>query len=187
MEKGSKNLLVDRGIALHKLIRLATLGTAGDGYLNFMGNEFGHPEWIDFPREGNGWSFDHARRLWSLADDPSLRYGCLREFDKEMIGLAKREGILSDRPELLRADEEKKILIFRRKNLIFAMNFNPVDSFADYGFQTSPGKYVKVLDSDDERFDGFSRLAADSEHFTIDGVLSVYLPSRCALVLKYEE
>ena len=187
MEKGSKNLLVDRGIALHKLIRLVTLGTAGDGYLNFMGNEFGHPEWIDFPREGNGWSFEHARRLWSLADNPFLRYGCLREFDKAMISLAKREGILSSKPELLRADEEKKILIFKRENLIFAMNFNPVDSFANYGFQTSPGKYVKVLDSDDERFNGFSRLAADSEHFTIDGVLSVYLPSRCALVLRYEE
>ena len=187
MEKGSKNLLVDRGIALHKLIRLVTLGTAGDGYLNFMGNEFGHPEWIDFPREGNGWSFDHARRLWSLADNPFLRYGCLREFDKAMISLAKREGILSSKPELIRADEEKKILIFKRENLIFAMNFNPVDSFANYGFQTSPGKYVKVLDSDDERFNGFSRLAADSEHFTIDGVLSVYLPSRCALVLRYEE
>ena len=104
-----------------------------------------------------------------------------------MICLAKKYSILSSPPELLRADEEKKILIFKRKNLIFAMNFNPVDSYADYGFQASPGKYVKVLDSDDERFNGFSRLAADSEHFTIDGVLSVYLPSRCALVLKYED
>ena len=184
MNKDSENLLVDRGIALHKLIRLATLGTAGDGYLNFMGNEFGHPEWIDFPREGNDWSFDHARRLWSLADNGFLRYGCLREFDREMIGLVKRNNILSSRPELLRADEEKKILIFKRKNLIFALNFNPSGSFADYGFQAPPGKYVKVLDSDEGKFDGFSRLGADSEHFTINGELRLYLPSRCALVLK---
>ena len=187
MNKDSQNAVVDRGVALHKLIRLATLGTAGDGYLNFMGNEFGHPEWIDFPREGNGWSFDHARRLWSLADNGSLRYGCLREFDKAMIGLAKRYKILSGRPELIRSDEEKKILIFGRENLIFALNFNPVASFADYGFEVAPGKYVKVLDSDDERFNGFSRLAADSDHLTIDGVLRLYLPSRCALVLEKED
>ena len=152
-----------------------------------MGNEFGHPEWIDLPREGNGWSFDHARRLWSLADNGSLRYGCLREFDKAMIGLAKRYKILSGRPELIRSDEEKKILIFGRENLIFALNFNPVASFADYGFEVAPGKYVKVLDSDDERFNGFSRLAADSDHLTIDGVLRLYLPSRCALVLEKED
>ena len=183
MNKESKNALVDRGIALHKLIRLATLGTAGDGYLNFMGNEFGHPEWIDFPREGNNWSFDHARRLWSLADNGFLRYRCLQDFDKAIIHLAKKYGILTGKPELLRADEEKKILIFKRKNLIFALNFNPVGSFADYGFQAPPGKYVKVLDSDAGEFDGFSRMDDDGEHFTVDGELKLYLPSRCALVL----
>ena len=183
MNKESKNALVDRGIALHKLIRLATLGTAGDGYLNFMGNEFGHPEWIDFPREGNNWSFDHARRLWSLADKGFLRYRCLQDFDKAIIHLAKKYGILTGKPELLRADEEKKILIFKRKNLIFALNFNPVGSFADYGFQAPPGKYVKVLDSDAGEFDGFSRMDDDGEHFTVDGELKLYLPSRCALVL----
>ena len=187
MSRDSKNLLVDRGIALHKIIRLATLATAGDGYLNFMGNEFGHPEWIDFPREGNGWSFDHARRLWSLADNGLLRYGCLREFDKAMVSLARRHRVFSSRPELLVADEEKKILIFGRENLIFALNFNPVGSFADYGFQAPPGKYLKVLDSDEERFDGFSRLSGDSGHFTIDGMLRLYLPSRCALVLEKDD
>ena len=183
MNKDSKNLLVDRGIALHKLIRLATVGTAGDGYLNFMGNEFGHPEWIDFPRAGNGWSFEHARRLWSLADNGFLRYGCLQAFDAEMIHLVKRYGILGSRPFLLRADEEKKILIFGRKNLIFALNFNPVDSFTNYGFEAPAGKYVKVLDSDAAEFDGFSRMESDGEHFTVDGELRLYLPSRCALVL----
>ena len=183
MNKDSKNLLVDRGIALHKLIRLATVGTAGDGYLNFMGNEFGHPEWIDFPRAGNGWSFEHARRLWSLADNGFLRYGCLQAFDAEMIHLVKRYGILGSRPFLLRADEEKKILIFGRKNLIFALNFNPVDSFTNYGFEAPAGKYVKVLDSDAAEFDGFSRMDNDGEHFTVDGQLRLYLPSRCAVVL----
>ena len=187
MNKDSENPVVDRGIALHKLIRLATLGTAGDGYLNFMGNEFGHPEWIDFPREGNGWSFDKARRLWSLSDNGFLRYGSLREFDKAMIGLVKRSGALSSAPFLLRADEEKKILIFGRKNLIFALNFNPVESFADYGFQAPEGGYVTALDSDDGRFGGFSRLGGRETHFTVDGILKLYLPSRCALVLTKEK
>ncbi len=122
-----------------------------------------------------------------MSDNDSLRYGCLREFDKAMIGLARKYGILSSKPELLRADEEKKILIFKRKNLIFAVSFNPVESFADYGFEAPGGKYVKVLDSDEERFDGFSRLAADSIHFTVDGLLRLYLPSRCALVLRKED
>ncbi len=187
MNMESQNPVVDRGIALHKLIRLATLGTAGNGYLNFMGNEFGHPEWIDFPREGNNWSFDHARRLWSLADNGFLRYPRLQAFDRAMIHLVKRYGVLSEKPVLLRADEEKKILIFGRKNLIFALNFNPVGSYADYGFPAPPGKYVKVLDSDAEEFNGFSRLEGDGNHFTVDGTLSLYLPSRCALVLKKED
>ena len=113
MNKGSQNDLVDRGIALHKLIRLVTAGTAGDGYLNFMGNEFGHPEWIDFPREGNGWSFKYARRQWSLADNGLLRYGDLERFDREMVHLLRQEGVLFHRPELLVADEQKKILIFK--------------------------------------------------------------------------
>jgi 1,4-alpha-glucan branching enzyme len=183
MNMESSNPVVDRGMALIKLIRLVTIGTAGDGYLNFMGNEFGHPEWIDFPREGNGWSYAYARRQWSLADADYLRYHCLQDFDREMIHLIKRYGALAAAPELLRADEEKKILIFKRKSLIFALNFNPVDSFADYAFPAPDGDYVKVLDSDEKRFNGFSRLDDDGEHFTVDGNLILYLPSRCALVL----
>lgn len=184
MNKDSANMVVDRGIALHKLIRLATLATAGDGYLNFMGNEFGHPEWIDFPREGNGWSYEHARRQWSLAEPDYLRYRYLQNFDAAMVHLAKREGIYTHRPELLRADEEKKILIFIRKNCIFALNFNPTGSYSDYGFPAPSGEYVKVLDSDDRKFDGFSRLEEDGHHGTQEGILRLYLPSRCALVLK---
>ena len=134
MNKDSTSDIIDRGIALHKMIRLVTMATAGDGYLNFMGNEFGHPEWIDFPREGNGWSYKYARRQWSLAEPDYLRYKYLLNFDNAMIRLGKSEGILEDRPELLVQDEEKKILVFKRINCIFAFNFNPCLSFSDYGF-----------------------------------------------------
>jgi len=185
MDRGSKNLVVDRGIALHKMIRLVTLATAGNGYLNFMGNEFGHPEWIDFPREGNGWSYAHARRLWSISDSDALRFKLLRNFDEAMISYARKDGFLREAPELLRADEEKKVLIFRRKDSIFAFNFNPASSFEDYGFGAPVGKYKKVFDSDAPGFDGFGRLSQDSEHITdSDGNLKLYLPCRCALVLK---
>jgi len=195
MRKDSGNGLVDRGVALHKLIRLVTAATAGDGYLTFMGNEFGHPEWIDFPREGNGWSFKYARRQWSLAENEDLRYGSLRDFDAAMVRLIRKEQLLFARPELLVADEEKKILIFMRKNCIFALNFSATGSFADYGFTAPAGEYVNVLDSDEDRFGGFSRLV-DGEHHTaipercpngnqyFDHTLRLYLPARCAVVLK---
>ncbi len=195
MNKGSQNDLVDRGIALHKLIRLVTAGTAGDGYLNFMGNEFGHPEWIDFPREGNGWSFKYARRQWSLADNDQLRYGCLRDFDRAMVHLIREEDLLAERPVILVADEQKKILIFKRKSCIFALNFSPTGSFADYGFSVPAGTYMNVLDSDQPRFNGFGRLNEGEQHVSVpercpngnqafDHTLSVYLPARTAMVLK---
>ncbi len=195
MRKDQQNPLVDRGIALHKLIRLVTAATCGGGYLDFMGNEFGHPEWIDFPREGNGWSFKHARRLWSIADDPSLRYHGLEEFDKVMVHFLKKEKLLRSAPELLVADEEKKILIFKRENCIFALNFNPQGSFFDYGFSAPEGEFEKVFDSDEFRFGGFGRLAQAETHVSapqrspngnqsFDHTLYLYLPSRCAIVLK---
>ena len=135
MNMDSKNLVVDRGIALHKMIRLVTLATAGDGYLTFMGNEFGHPEWIDFPREGNGWSYKYARRQWSLCKPDYLRYKYLMNFDSDMIHLFREENLLDSKPELIVADEEKKVLIFRRKNFIFAFDFNPSESFFGYAFE----------------------------------------------------
>ena len=184
MNKGTQNLTVDRGVALHKLIRLVTAATAGDGYLNFMGNEFGHPEWIDFPREGNGWSYKYARRQWSLPDNPDLRYGALREFDEAMVHLIRKERVLFERPELLVQDEEKKILIFRRKNCIFALNFSPSLSVSDYGFRAPDGEWAQVLDTDQVRFDGFGRLGEGERHVSVDGQLYLYLPARCALVLK---
>ena len=195
MRKDSGNLTVDRGVALHKMIRLVTAATAGDGYLNFMGNEFGHPEWIDFPREGNGWSFAHARRMWSLSDAGELRYGCLRQFDEEMVHLIRSEHILQAKPELLVADEEKKILIFKRRNCIFALNFSPSGSFADYGFAAPAGEWVNALDTDEARFNGFSRIVSGEHHLTLPerspngdqrygDTLKLYLPARTALVLK---
>jgi 1,4-alpha-glucan branching enzyme len=191
----SSNPIVDRGIALHKMIRLLTLATAGNGYLNFMGNEFGHPEWIDFPREGNGWSYQHARRQWSLADPDYLRYRYLRNFDREMIHLVRKTSLLVAVPGLLVADEEKKILIFSRNNCIFAFNFNPVASFTDYGFAAPAGKYKITLDTDQREFNGFERVKRGEEHFTVhvkspngpqnlEDTLYLYLPSRCALVLE---
>jgi len=195
MNKDSQSDIVDRGVALHKMIRLVTMATCGNGYLTFMGNEFGHPEWIDFPREGNGWSYKHARRQWSLAEPDYLRYRYLRNFDKAMISLAHHEGILDERPELFVQDEEKKILIFKRKNCIFALNFNPTVSFTDYGFAVPAGKYEVVLNTDENEFDGFSRLKTGEVHFSAsvrsengngkyDESLSLYLPCRCALVLR---
>ncbi|MBR6345981.1 MAG: alpha amylase C-terminal domain-containing protein [Bacteroidales bacterium] len=195
MNKDSSNSIVDRGVALHKMIRLVTAATAGDGYLNFMGNEFGHPEWIDFPREGNGWSFAHARRQWSLADPEYLRYRYLRNFDVSMVHLLKRERTLFSKPRLLVLDEQKKVLIFQRGNCIFAFNFSPAGSFADYGFAAPAGKWETVLSSDDPVFDGFARVSVGEEHLTVPekspngdqslgDTLYLYLPARTVQVLK---
>lgn len=195
MHKGSDNPVVDRGVALHKMIRLVTAATSGDGYLTFMGNEFGHPEWIDFPREGNGWSHAHARRQWSLAERDDLRYGCLRAFDSAMVHLLRKEKVLGGKPELLVQDEQKKILIFKRKNCIFAFNFCADGSFPDYGFSAPAGEYESVLNTDEPEFDGFARLSTGTRHFSVhekspngnaayEDTLYLYLPARCAIVLK---
>ena len=183
MNMDSKNLVVDRGIALHKMIRLVTLATAGDGYLTFMGNEFGHPEWIDFPREGNGWSYKYARRQWPLCKPDYLRYKYLMNFDSDMIHLFREENLLDSKPELIVADEEKKVLIFRRKNFIFAFDFNPSESFFGYAFDAPAGEWKLELDSDEKRYDGFERLKEGELHKS-DGKLTAYLTSRCALVFR---
>ena len=188
MEKSYQSPVVDRGMALHKMIRLVTAATAGGGYLNFMGNEFGHPEWIDFPREGNGWSYKYARRQWHLVDDCNLKYCFLWEFDRDMIHLISSERILSEPVVSLCCDEGKKILAFQRGNCIFALNFNVKESFGDYWLDAAPGSYRIVLDSDSPRYGGFGRNNPEVEHFTFpkDGKdrVSLYLPCRSALVLK---
>ncbi len=183
----SDNLVVDRGIALHKMIRLITIATAGDGYLNFMGNEFGHPEWIDFPRQGNNWSYFYARRQWSLSENESLRYNLLLRFDKAVITLFAKGKILMDRLFHIFTDEEKKVLIFARGSFIFAFNFNPLLSIADFSFKAPAGRYRVVLDSDSKAFNGFGRNDDSVIHYTNNKVggdfLSLYLPSRSSIVL----
>lgn len=182
-----RNVTVDRGMALHKMIRLLTVSTAGDGYLNFIGNEWGHPEWIDFPREGNNWSYEHARRLWHLLYDSDLRYHFLNDFDRDMVKMVKREHLFASLPEPLVRDNEKQILVFRRGRVLFAFNFSPVHSCPDYSFGTGTGKYKVVLDTDAVLYDGFGRIDRGVEHFTSwDGAenrLSLYLPARSAQVL----
>lgn len=183
---------VDRGIALHKLIRLITIATAGGGYLNFMGNEFGHPEWIDFPREGNGWSYAFARRQWNLVDDPALKYRRLAAFDRDMLALVKRSQLLrAAAPQLLHEHNEDKVIAFQRGRLVFAFNFHPDRSPFGYRIAAPPGKFRMVLDSDAPAYSGFGRLTPGQEHFTLpEGgrhVLSLYLPTRSALVLQHLE
>ena len=184
MSKTTPSLTIDRAVALHKMIRLVTLATCGGGYLNFMGNEFGHPEWIDFPREGNGWSYKYARRQWSLADRDDLRYAGLEAFDARMISYVKKERVLDSRPVQLYVDESAKILIFRRGNSIFALNFNPCGSYSGYSFPAPDGEYEMAFNSDEAEFGGFARLQPGETHMTVDGRLSLYLPSRVAVVLR---
>ncbi|MCQ2186319.1 MAG: alpha amylase C-terminal domain-containing protein [Bacteroidales bacterium] len=184
MNTESQSIAIDRGIALHKMIRLLTIATAGNGYLTFMGNEFGHPEWIDFPREGNGWSYKYARRQWSLVDSPFLRYQHLNNWDARMIDLFRKEEILSDAPVKLWDKEDDHVMVIERKGYVFAFNFHPTESFVGYGFPVEEGEYVNVLDSDAKEFGGFSRVDDSVVHRTVDGQLKLYIPSRTVTVLK---
>jgi 1,4-alpha-glucan branching enzyme len=195
MSLNAQNLTTDRGVSLHKLARLATLATAGHGYLNFMGNEFGHPEWIDFPREGNNFSYRHARRQWHLRDDPALYFHCLAEFDRELLAIVRAHDILdADRPRKLLVAEPEKVLAFQRGDLVFLFNFHARNSLSDYAVLVPPGRYAGVLNSDERRFGGQGRIAADQE-YPIDTemrgnervqIVRVYLPCRTALVLQRE-
>lgn len=191
MDTHSQNIVIDRGMALHKMIRLVTITTGGNAYLNFMGNEFGHPEWIDFPREGNGWSYAHARRQWSLADDRTLRYRYLGEFDRAMLSLVKRNRILSDGyPYNLQMDTEHKTIVFSHRDLVFVFNWHPSTSQADYPIRVrDAGKYRLILSTDEKRFGGQGREDAQTEHFTYstpDGCnyMQIYNICRTANVFK---
>ena len=178
------NLRVERGMALHKMIRLVPLATAGHGYLNFMGNEFGHPEWIDFPREGNHWSYHYARRQWNLRDDPNLRYRFLAEFDKAMMGLCRDYKLIeTPGPHFLHEHVADQVLAFERAGLVFIFNFSPSKSFTDYPIPVPPGKYQLLVDSDAAEFGGFGRLAPWGEYGGTTGSILTYLPSRTVLVL----
>ena len=190
MSKGTQSAVIDRGIALHKMIRLVTASLAGEGYLNFMGNEFGHPEWIDFPREGNGWSYHYCRRQWSLADNKELRYGGLEAFDKAMLALLKKERIMTKKAVNRWLHQDDKVLIFSKGKTVFAFNFHPEKSFDGYFVPTGEvGQYKAVLSTDDAAFGGFGRI--DTEYvYTAekapDGRIGFkcYLPSRTAAAFK---
>ena len=178
------DLQVDRGIALLKLITLSTFALADGGFLNFMGNEFGHPEWIDFPREGNGWSYHYARRQWSLAENADLKYHFLLDFHQAVLSLLSKFQVLDCLPNVLVRDEGNQILAFERNGQIFIFNFNPEKSFSDFTIYCKSDKYKIILNSDDVQFGGFGRVDDTLEYFSIDGVLKAYLPARTALVFS---
>jgi len=189
MQQDCHNPVIDRAIALHKMIRLFTLAGGGEAYLNFMGNEFGHPEWIDFPREGNGWSFHYCRRQWSLRDNELLKYRWLGDFDRDVVALTKRHRMFSQRMGDLRLLREKdQVIAFSRKGLLFAFNFNPTESFTQVRIPVlAEADYTLELSSDAKQYGG-QDLVADMVYETkiVKGetVLELYLPARTAVVLK---
>jgi len=194
MAKNVESLIIDRGIALHKMIRLVTLGTATGGYLNFMGNEFGHPEWIDFPREGNNWSYKYARRQWNLVDDKLLKFHYLNDFDKAMINLFKKHDLLPVIPYQLHANEQDQILAFHKDRYIFIFNFNPSVSFEGYGINVPKGKYKIIMTTDDKEFGGFERV--DTSYIYYSEVIpfsnevhqiKLYIPARIGMVLERQK
>lgn len=193
---GNSTFMVERGIALHKMIRLITCSTINGGYLNFMGNEFGHPEWIDFPREGNGWSYKYARRQWSLVDNKDLYFSNLNAFDKAMIHLLGGiEGFENIPLETICNNEGDKIIAYRRGDYLFVFNWHSQQSYSDYGLLAPQGKYKVVLNTDAIEFAGHGLNDDSVEHFTQPdplyqqydkGWLKLYLPARSAVVLKRE-
>jgi 1,4-alpha-glucan branching enzyme len=192
MSNDRQSVVVDRGIALHKMIRLITFSLAGEGYLNFLGNEFGHPEWVDFPREGNNYSYHYCRRQWSLADNPLLRYGGLQAFDAGMQQLDKQFKILTDKLiEQLQIHEDNKTIVYRRGPLVFAFNFHGHNSYSDWRIPVPDvADYRVVLNSDEKRFSGLG-LTAENLRYPIQEVpwdgreqsVQVYLPARSVQVL----
>jgi 1,4-alpha-glucan branching enzyme len=196
MAKSFHSFVIDRGIALHKIIRLITFSTSGGGYLNFMGNEFGHPEWIDFPREGNNWSYKYARRQWQLAENKDLKYYNLAKFDRRMVKLHHDFKILDDLSvNRIYENNADKVVAYMRGELLFVFNFHPTVSFTDYGIPVK-GKFRIVLDTDDPLFGGFNRIDRNRIYLSIRKAerniinaplyLYLYLPSRTALVFKSE-
>ena len=193
-KKGDENYTVERGIALHKMIRLLTCATINGGYLNFMGNEFGHPEWIDFPREGNGWSHKYARRQWNLVDNKELCFHYLGDFDRAMLKVIKSEKDMqkTNVTEIWHNDGDQ-VFAFQRGGLLFFFNFSPTRSYTDYGFMVKAGTYQYLLNTDDVKFGGKGFNDDSLKHLTIydrdlakdgKGWLKLYLPARSACVLR---
>lgn len=193
MRNDQQNLEIDRGLALHKMARLATFALNGGAYLNFMGNEFGHPEWIDFPREGNGFSYRHARRQWSLREDATLRFKPLGDWDAEMLNAMSATHCFADEPIPLVRNDPDHVLAFYRGGFVFVFNFDPMRSYSGYGVLVPPGgEYRLMFDSDETRFGGQGRIAA-GQRFRPANVesgdeivqqIKLYLPARTAVVLR---
>ena len=197
MSKGDTNLIVDRGMALHKMIRLVTLSTINGGYLNFMGNEFGHPEWIDFPRQGNGWSYKYARRQWDLVDRNDLKYQYLGAFDEAMIHIISQKKKFERTPIVkLCENDGDQVLAFLRDDLLFVFNFHPFKSFNGYGILAPTGEYEHILSSDDPAFGGYGLIDMKVKHLTRHDPLfekdnkewlMLYLPARTAQILRWKK
>ncbi|MEP6617462.1 MAG: alpha amylase C-terminal domain-containing protein [Ginsengibacter sp.] len=190
MGLNDENIVIDRGIAIHKLLRLFTISLGGDGYLNFIGNEFGHPEWIDFPREGNNWSHHYARRQWSLVDNPELKYQYLANWDKEMISVVKEHQILSSpAARQIHMDGDNKVIIYERNDLLFIFNFHGHNSIFGYKFRVQEkNMYTIILNSDSTRYGGFNRVDTNIKYSVDENhELSIYLPNMTALILKKNE
>ena len=194
MEKKIHNIVIDRTIALHKMIRWITISMGSEGYLNFMGNEFGHPEWIDFPREGNDYSFHYARRLWSLADNGLLKYDWLLKWDKIMLKQIKENKQLGNDIFRLWLDNDRKVIAYRNADIVYIFNFHPQNSYDSFQVPIhDKGKFKVILDTDDKEFGGLSRISKDYvyesknlENTDYDGI-EIYIPSRTALALKKVE
>ncbi len=203
MDISQMNLVVQRAVALHKMIRLVTVACAGNGYLNFMGNEFGHPEWIDFPREGNRWSHFYARRQWNLAYNKNLAYYYLAQFDRDMIELIKKYNVLSEKPEPIARENYDMVLVFKRADIILVFNFNPTQSFVNYKIEMPEGSYKIILSSDNGKYLGYNRIDEETIYKTEkrtlkdtdkkkeddkeekeEHYLSLYVVNRAAFVLK---
>ncbi len=189
MAKDKESLIIDRAMAIHKMARLFTLSAGGEAYLTFMGNEFGHPEWIDFPREGNGWSHHYCRRQWSLMENDALRYRYLYEFDKDMIRMAKDNFLPQEkRLDLLLDRSEEKILAFTRNDLLFAFNFHPSVSVTGVRIQVPrSSKYEVLISSDDGKYGGYDRIAHmeyETKKDKYGNYLELYLPARSSVCLK---
>jgi 1,4-alpha-glucan branching enzyme len=192
-KKGDENFMAERGIALHKMIRLLTASTMNGGYLNFMGNEFGHPEWIDFPREGNGWSYKYARRQWNLVDNKELCYHFLGDFDQQMLKVLKMQKDIQKTPVTeIWHDDGDQVLAYQRGELLFVFNFSYNRSYTGYGFRVRQGSYSVLLNTDDVAFGGHGLNDDSMRHYTNydpllarenKGWLKLYLPARSAVVL----
>ena len=194
MSKSSHNIIIDRGIALLKMIRLISFAMGGDAYLNFIGNEFGRPEWVDFPREGNNWSYKYAKTPWNLLDNKSLKYHFLSDFDKAMLQLSQKNNLLESSEIIeLNIDEKNQIIIFGRANLIFVFNFSPLHSIPHYEFSIAPlglkeQKPFKIhLSSDEQKYGGHNRTDLNHEYLAKKSKLSIYVPNRTVLVFKQKE